>query len=214
MSISPIGKRVAIARQVKTAQSEMSAWDNWAPAPTDEIEVPGGLNTPSPNAEKEKSDMSLTDFFVQKMTDFGYPYRLISERRSDLAEEEIVSDDASGGEIRRVKATLPAVKYPVPGSPLQEVRGKDITEISREVKERFSLKLERAKKEGKQWNLDFVSSRPEDEAQKFQDENIDPGEAILDEIYGNKKNKKASVNKSEDYWSKVSSILSSQDRKG
>jgi hypothetical protein len=154
---------------------------NKGPVLGDDVDAgPDSINEPIIDGKK-----TLSDFIFKKLEEFGYPGRRLYEFKAKFVREDVSPDGA-----KDIKVEIPDKSYPDEQGNVQTIETDDLGSLVREVESLFDLYFNGASRAEGKWTINFVSTKPND---KNEEEMIERDN--LDEVYGNPKGTKRTINK-------------------
>ncbi len=116
---------------------------------------------------------TLTGYIFKKLQEFGYP-----GRRLDEFKKKFVSEDISPDGTKNKVVEIPDKYYPGQDGITKTVEDSDVSNIAKEIQQKFGLHFNGAKRSDGKWSISFTSAN----VQKDEEAPIADN---LDEVYGN-----------------------------
>jgi len=178
MTIVPSGKiRVLMAQRIE--EPRMQGLESPVEESVNSIspDITTGLQPEIPQPEIPQQEISqqedtLTSYIFKKLESFGYPGRRLEEFKKKFVTEDISPDGTKNKVIE-----IPDKYYPGQNGIAKTIEDKDVSNIAKEIQQKFELHFNGAKRSDGKWNISFTSANIQKEEAPVSDN--------LDEVYGN-----------------------------
>jgi len=179
MTIVPSGKiRVLMAQRIE--EPRMQGLES-SPVEESANSIPPDITTglqpeisqpEIPQQEISKQEDTLTAYIFKKLESFGYPGRRLEEKKSEFVKENIAPD---GTKNKTVK--IPDKYYPGQDGVTKMIEDDEISNIAKEIQQKFGLHFNGADRSSGEWSISFTSADVQKKEAPISDN--------LDEVYGN-----------------------------